>query len=107
MEGGKFIEVDALALQGIGVIGRGRMILQPSQQDQNGKSTIAIAIGEDVWKLELIGPDAMCAIGGIKYMPVFSPSSAGSFSASHGPVGRGVWMCWYPMRQPVSSPSTM
>lgn len=51
----------AAGLQGLG-IGRGRIILQSAPNAKTERTPFAIAIGKDVWKLELITDDAVCAI---------------------------------------------
>jgi len=50
-----------VGLPGFG-IGRGRVLLQSSKQDETVPGAIAIAIGEDVWKLELRSGDTVCAL---------------------------------------------
>lgn len=50
-----------VGLPGFG-IGRGRVLFQSTRQDETAPGPIAIAIGEDVWKLELKSGDAVCAL---------------------------------------------
>ncbi len=58
---GQLLLPSEAALQGINVV-RGRMILQTSRQEENGHGTIGIAIGEDLWKLDLLSGDTVCGL---------------------------------------------
>lgn len=58
----KLLPPSETALQGFAVIGRGRFLLQTMRSDEGAKGQIGIAIGEDLWKLELLSPDTVCGL---------------------------------------------
>lgn len=57
----KILAPREVGLPGFG-IGRGRVLLQSSRQDETAPGAIAIAIGEDVWKLEMRSGETICAL---------------------------------------------
>lgn len=57
----KLLDSRQAGIQGMG-IGRGRIILQGSRKDNSRPGTIGIAIGEDIWKLDLASSDSVCAL---------------------------------------------
>lgn len=58
----KLLPPSETALQGIAVIGRGRFLFETSRSDEGAKGQIGIAIGEDLWKLELLTPETVCGL---------------------------------------------
>ena len=49
------------AVQGI-VVARGRIIFHSKPKNENENATIGIAIGEDLWRLELMSTDTICSL---------------------------------------------
>jgi hypothetical protein len=57
----KCLTPDESTLKGIRV-GRGRILLQLNHQDDIQSGSLGIAIGEDLWKLELLTVDTVCGL---------------------------------------------
>lgn len=58
----KFLQPSGVGLQGIGVIGRGKIVLQPLKPDRSTPGRIAIGIGEDIWTLDLMNDETICGL---------------------------------------------
>ena len=58
----KLLPPSETALQGMAIIGRGRFLFQTSRSEEGAKGQTGIAIGEDLWKLELMTPDTICGL---------------------------------------------
>ena len=65
----KFLLPSDVAPQGLGVIGRGRILLQPTRQGIGGLGRFAIGIGEDTWRLEMLTEDTVCGLEVISREP--------------------------------------
>ncbi len=57
----RFLVPIEAGIRGLG-IGRGRILIQHNRQEENQTGAIGIGIGEDVWKLELLTNDTVCAL---------------------------------------------